>query len=165
MSEDQGSALPENEDLHEVDTSDLKLKNLKRATRPILEKLKELGIAIVEARYSGSGDCGYVDDIDATLKDSTLFTPLNWGKNNTIDALITKDKFIDGKYVTSCDVQSVTLECAIESLLYDWLDITHKGWENNDGGDGTLTINVNSETITLQHRDFIVEYDESEYSL
>lgn len=46
-------------------------------------------------------------------------------------------------------VQS-TLEKAIENLCYDYLEKTHAGWENNDGGYGEFSIDVAKRSIELE---------------
>ena len=39
----------------------------------------------------------------------------------------------------------------IEQLACDFLEDTHSGWENNDGGFGTFTFDVAQRSITLDY--------------
>ena len=51
-----------------------------------------------------------------------------------------------GKTMTA---ESITLEQAIETLVYDALAQTHGGWENNEGGFGAFVFDVAARTLRL----------------
>jgi hypothetical protein len=38
-------------------------------------------------------------------------------------------------------------------MVYDFLDRTHAGWENNDGADGEFVFDVASRTVTLDYNE------------
>jgi len=43
-----------------------------------------------------------------------------------------------------------SLQDAIESLCYDYLEVTHGGWENNDGAFGEFHLDVAERTVDLE---------------
>ena len=52
--------------------------------------------------------------------------------------------------IRSSSPSESTLEEAIENLCYDYLEETHGGWENNDGGFGEFRIDVAKRTVELE---------------
>lgn len=51
---------------------------------------------------------------------------------------------------TKAAITQATLEEAIETLCYAYLEETHGGWENNDGAYGEFRFDVAKRTITLE---------------
>lgn len=41
----------------------------------------------------------------------------------------------------------------------------HEGYQNHDGGQGTLTIDVDEGVVTLEHTDFYTESDTTAHTL
>jgi hypothetical protein len=87
----------------------------------ILPRLKQWGVSKVEAQYSGYGDSGSIDGV------------------SYLDAA--------GEPVSMNLVRSAS-DPDIESVVYEFLPA---GFEINDGGQGTLTIDVQAGTVTLSH--------------
>ena len=56
---------------------------------------------------------------------------------------------------------AMTVHDAIERLVFDFLAMTHDGWENSDGAYGDFTFDVAERTITLDYNE---RYMQSEYS-
>ena len=57
---------------------------------------------------------------------------------------------------TECSVND-----AVETLVYAFLEETHGGWENNEGAYGEFTFNVAERTITLDYNE---RYEDSHYT-
>lgn len=89
----------------------------------ILESLRALNITKVTAHYSGSGDDGFIDEID--------FEPGEPGQPMRRDL----DDFF------------------WEEVIQDH----HQGFHNGDGGFGTITWNIATDKITLQHNVYITD--------
>ena len=53
----------------------------------------------------------------------------------------------------------MTLQKAIETLAYDYLEDTHPGWEINDGAFGTFLFDIPGRSITLDYRQRYTEVD------
>lgn len=49
----------------------------------------------------------------------------------------------------------------MEEFAWTVLDAYHRGFENNDGGHGTLTIDGTTNTVRLEHADHYVAYNET----
>ncbi len=86
-----------------------------------LKKLKDHNVARLEVNYSGGGDDGMIDDIDAYDID-----------NKRIKGLSINDDLEDFFYSYICD-----------SVEWDWI--------NNDGGWGVLIIDLIENNININH--------------
>lgn len=49
---------------------------------------------------------------------------------------------------------------ALDELAWQVLDACHPGFENNDGGHGTLTVDVANNSLRLEHSSHYVAYDD-----
>ena len=54
-----------------------------------------------------------------------------------------------------------SIEDAVETLAYAFLEETHGGWENNEGAYGEFTFNVAARTITLDYNE---RYEDVHYT-
>ncbi|NBZ88893.1 DUF6878 family protein [Stagnihabitans tardus] len=106
----------------------------------LFDGLRLVGIAHVLVSFDGSGDSGQLESIDA---------------RNDLDASVT----LPAAQITfaSIDWQSgapterrLTLEGAVEELVYDLLSDTHSGWQDNDGAYGEFCIDARARTIHLE---------------
>jgi hypothetical protein len=85
--------------------------------------LLQRGVANVEAAYSGYGDSGAIDGVQ--FRDAA------------------------GQHVDRT-VIPVDLHASLDNCLYEFLPA---GFEINDGGQGTLTLDVQTGRITLKHQE------------
>ena len=92
-----------------------------RLRNEILPQFRELGVANIEVAYSGYGDSGAIDGIQ--YRDPT------------------------GIRVDRAPIPIQLIE-DLESCAYEFLPA---GFEINDGGQGTLTIDVQASKVTLTH--------------
>lgn len=92
-----------------------------RLRTTILPRLKQWGIAKVKAKYSGYGDSGCINDI----------------------------AYLDGHdQPVNMDMVRPASDPDIERVLYEFLPA---GFEINEGGLGTLTLDVAAGTVKLDH--------------
>ena len=89
----------------------------------ILPALAQHRVANVEAAYSGYGDSGAIDGVQYRDKSGVCV------ERENIPATLTEQ---------------------LENTLYEFLPA---GFEINDGGQGTLTLDVQDGRITLQHQE------------
>jgi hypothetical protein len=89
----------------------------------ILPALLESGVANVEAAYSGYGDSGAIDGVQYRDKSGVRV------EREKIPTALTEK---------------------LENVLYEFLPA---GFEINDGGQGTLTLDVQTGRLTLQHQE------------
>lgn len=105
----------------------------------LFDALASTSITSIHVDFDGEGDSGQINgvaafygDESATLPSTTIaIQTVSWGK-------------------TEIPTAQSTLEKAIETLCYDYLEQTHGGWENNDGGYGEFRIDVAKRTIELE---------------
>jgi len=101
-----------------------KLEHAKHRLRSeILPALRPLQVANIEAAYSGSGDSGAIDGVQFRDRKGIRI------ERSTIPA---------------------ALKESLEDALYEFLPA---GFEINDGGQGTLTVDVQAGTVKLDHQE------------
>jgi len=109
----------------------------------IIAALLANDIACVTAEYDGEGDQGQVNTISAYDADN-------------------KEVPLDGMTVTMpADDKPTPLQEAIDDFAWAVLDAYHAGFENNDGGYGTLTISAHNDSVVLQHNDRFIDVHQS----
>lgn len=91
------------------------------------EELKALGVVSVEVTYNGSGDEGNIDEIMLSISETSKLRG------------------------------EADLELRIDSWAWDFICGHHSGFQDNDGGFGTLTWDMASGAITLDHNDYVQE--------
>jgi len=94
-------------------------------------KRKWLKLAVIQGEYTGAGDSW----------DGATFTL--YGQEEGMATL-------DG--VMQLELHNDVLQ-ALEDFLSEWVSDEHPGWENNDGGFGTMTIDLIKRSITLEHNE------------
>jgi hypothetical protein len=97
----------------------------------IFPRLKQWGVAKVKAEYSGYGDSGCI---------------------NHIAYLDSQDQPVN------MDLVRAASDPEIERVLYEFLP---SGFENNDGGQGDVMIDVQSGTVKLDHQENYTETKDS----
>ena len=105
----------------------------------LFDALAPTGITSMHVEFDGYGDSGQINGVAASSGDAPAELPqtmitiqtVSWGTTEILTA------------------QS-TLESAIENLCYDYLEQTHAGWENNDGGYGEFRIDIAKRSIELE---------------
>ena len=104
----------------------------------LFEALAPAGITAINVEFDGEGDSGQINGVSAHIGDQP--TPLP-------PTMITIREISWGE--TEATSSELTLEAAVESLCYDYLEQEHGGWENNGGGYGEFHISVTERTTSL----------------
>jgi hypothetical protein len=111
-----------------------------RNKEALFDGLRLVGVAHVLVCFDGSGDSGQIESIDA--------------RNDTDQSIALPAAQIT---FAGIDWQSwapterrLTLEAAVEELVYDLLSDTHCGWQDNDGAWGEFCIDARARTIHLE---------------
>ena len=116
-------------------------KRLPAIKRRILAALNRARIATVEVAYDGEGDEGQIGEITSTDRK---------GKPAALEGSV-----LLTLHSTRC---SYTLAEALEEFTWEVLAAYHDGFENNEGGFGTLSIDVASGTVSLSHNNRFVDF-------
>jgi hypothetical protein len=135
-----------------------KAQDSNRAT--LMQALRRLSITAVEITYDGGGDSGSVSAIEITPAGTT---PPPLKESVTIKRVMTT--YQDGEYKHEVRDESVTLEEALDDFVMSSVSQHHPGWENNDGGEGTVTFDVVKDTVNLEHHEFYTETSRHAYRL
>ena len=102
-----------------------------RLKTEIIPRLKQWGVSKVRAEYSGYGDSGCIDHI----------------------------AYLDAHdQPVNMDLVRAASDPEIENVLYEFLPA---GFEINDGGQGTVTIDVQTAKVTLAHQENYTETRDS----
>ena len=106
----------------------------------LFDGLRHVGIAHVLVNFDGSGDSGQIESIEArndadqsvTLPAAQItFAGIDWQSGAPTE-------------------RRLTVEAAVEELVYDLLSDTHSGWQDNDGAYGEFCIDARARTIHLE---------------
>lgn len=109
-----------------------KLETAKHRLRSeILPALRSLQVANIEAAYSGYGDSGSIDGMQFRNRDGVRI------ERSTIPDQMKE---------------------SLEDVVYEFLPA---GFEINDGGQGTLTVDVEAGTVKLDHQENYTETRDS----
>lgn len=112
---------------------DPRAEQFAEAKAALIAALRANNISHVEVEYDGEGDEGQIQSIAA------------FDANNQDIPTDTITITMPG------DDNPEPLREAIDAFAWDVLDAYHCGFENNDGGCGTITISATDNSVTLDH--------------
>ena len=116
----------------------------------VFDALAADGITIVVVAFDGYGDSGQIENVEAKAGETLVALPS--GEVEIASAVWDQ---------AEPDRTAMTVHDAIERLVFEFLGMTHDGWENSDGAYGDFTSDVAERTITLDYNE---RYMQSEYS-
>jgi hypothetical protein len=164
------SAAPETQDMiaeiltgRDKSAREAKIR-LEANKKAVLGCLKKNGVATVEIEWEGSGDSGWIESVvglsadgkDVPFKEEVVSIHKEEGGWN----------FSGGAaaFQSNTVLKTMTIKDAVKNMVCDWLYAHHAGWENNDGGNGKATFDVEEHSIILTHHTNIItqETDEDE---
>jgi len=105
----------------------------------MFDALSAGGITLVLVKFDGVGDSGQIECVAAFRGEEEVDLP---------DATIALQQVPWGG--TEAVAERQTLDQAVVTLCYDFLEETHGGWENNDGAYGEFRFDVAERTIALE---------------
>ena len=137
-----------------------------RANRqPLLTALAALAITQLVVRYEGGGDSGDVSELEIFPELLAQANIANTLKVEQLTYHCLAGEYQDGEYRYFLQEQQSSIDSALRDFVLTWVDAHHGGWENNDGGSGTMTINVSEGTFRLEHTEYYTECSNYEYDL
>lgn len=116
----------------------------------LFDALAAAGVTHVVVSFDGYGDSGQIENVEVKAGDTVVAMPA---------ATIEVSEAVWDEPAPNRTTISVADE--IDRLVYDLLNDTHCGWENNDGAYGDFTFDVGDRTITLDYNE---RYTTSDYS-
>ena len=111
----------------------------------IFETLNKLNVKEFSFIYEGSGDSGCFESIAVEYKNNKTDTGSYYNKwKHDIPDFVTLNDFSYG-------LQDIMAGIA------EWLlETNYSGWENNEGGQGYVVFLTDTETVRLEHTEFII---------
>jgi hypothetical protein len=106
----------------------------------LFDALEAAGIATVAVSFDGYGDSGQIENIE--VQGTTTCLP---------ETQIEIVRAVWGK--TEPERSIISLADALERVVYDCLEQTHCGWEDNEGAYGEFTFDVLNRKITLDYNE------------
>lgn len=116
----------------------------------IFAALAEAGVRTLTVGFDGYGDSGQIEDVEAWRTNAGQI-PLGTAADKV--PLPSSRKVQLASPMPGDPPVEMSLQEAIETLAYDYLEETHMGWEDNDGAFGTFVFSVPDRTITLEHNE------------
>jgi len=110
--------------------------------RRVLVALRQHNVETVRVEFDGSGDSGSIEYVS--------FTPEIDAERIYLQFEQTNREWVEGRYLYTTVMQRVSLDKAINDVVYAWLNSTNVDWYNNDGGFGHCEINVQAGTIEME---------------
>lgn len=164
-------------------TEQVRGKNL----RIIIDALKAENVTQVVMSYYGGGDSGdyhypifTVKGADGTTKDlearegygGSSYKFDSSGQFET-DTEVTLQLVHSGIWDHEARTQgppyiedtTKTLISSVYTIMEQAVEVEHSGWYNNEGGEGTVTIDVDEECINVEHGDYIQQIEWDNYSI
>ena len=108
----------------------------------LFASLTAAGIETVTVIFDGYGDSGQIERIDVEPGEGTILLP-----SDRIEIARTTWESPE------IERQTLTVQEAVETLVYDFLRQVHSGWEINDGAYGDFTFDVAKRTIKLDYNE------------
>ena len=145
---------------HQKENADRRTRMLSNRKR-IHKALKRVGATKVIISYCGSGDSGQIEQV-SIYQGETEIKP---EKNVSVLSATSRFDHDANAWLDKVRNQRKNLAEAVEDLVYDWIEMEHPGWENNDGASGECTIDVATDDFLLSHTSYYTESDTTEHSL
>ena len=133
---------------------------LGRNRRILLATLAQAGAVTATATYVGCGDSGGVEDVSVEMPAEAPFDMV---------ALVTvfaeRGVFENGKWQTTVIEQQLSIEQALRDFADEVIDVVHGGWENGDGGSGSVIFDCQAGTVRIEHTAYFTDSDYEETTL
>lgn len=130
--------------------------------KSVCKALQEQGITSVTMEYSGSGDSGDFEH-PVFIREGEDVSP-----DGNVERFRARRKWDHEKVLwvnTGIEKSTATLEDATFGLMEEAVSIRHSGWENNNGGEGTVSLDVGEQRLTVNHGSYYTSTEWDEYSL
>lgn len=140
--------------LEQMERQNARAEQIRPANKAaVFDALARAGITRVLVTFDGYGDSGQIEFIEARAGQEMV--------ELSSDTVLLADPLWDG---SGTETVCLPLREAIEKLAYDALEVTHSGWENNDGGFGDFRFDVAAHTITLVYHERYTQTEDYEHT-
>ena len=133
---------------------------LGRNRRILLATLVQAGAVTATATYVGCGDSGGVEDVSVEMPAEAPFD---------MAALVTvfaeRGVFENGEWQTTIVEHHLSIEQALRDFADEVIDVVHGGWENGDGGSGSVIFDCQAGRVRIEHTAYFTDSDYEETTL
>lgn len=133
---------------------------LGRNRRILLAMLAQVGAVTATATYVGCGDSGGVEDVSVEMPAETSFD---------MSALVTvfaeRGVYEHGRWDNTLVEHQLSIEQALRDFADEAIDLVHGGWENGDGGSGSVIFDCQAGTVRIEHTVYFTDSDYEETTL
>jgi hypothetical protein len=134
----------------------------------IFSALSALNVEEVNASYSGYGDSGSINDITFWVKNKKTGKcdqVSDWkkicGKIPSISINLVENIWVSNQYETQQIEKEFEIYEAVETYLYQVLELKHPGWEIDAGSNGDFEFKVAENKINWNHCMMVEEHETS----
>lgn len=122
--------------------------------RQVWPHLIRAGVKTATVRYSGSGDSGSWDGVE--------FDPEIPKEVKAVIVSVPEifSRWENGSWVKGRHIAEVSLIDAIERAADEVVGFRHRGWENNEGAEGSVVFDVDQMSLTNDHRQFFQTHED-----
>lgn len=133
---------------------------LGRNRRILLAALAQAGALTATATYVGSGDSGGVEDVSVEMPAEAAF---DWLKPVTVFA--ERGEYSNGEWETTTVEEQLSIEQALRDFADAAIELVHGGWENGDGGAGSVVFDCQAGIVRIEHTAYFTDSDYEETTL
>ena len=116
---------------------------LEKNLRKLFAELQKEGVKTVTVSYGGYGDSGEIE--------STTVVPEVDFNDKKLSFLLTTQIYQNKKWFDKEETIELDLVNAIDHIAYEIQAAHNAGYENNEGGGGEITFNVESKVVQHEH--------------
>jgi hypothetical protein len=131
-----------------------------RNRRVLLAMLSQAGAVTATATYVGCGDSGGVEDVSVEMPAEVPFNMLA-----PVTVFAEQGVFENGQWQTTIVEQDLSIEQALRDFADEAIDLVHGGWENGDGGSGSVIFDCQAGTVRIEHTAYFTDSDYEETTL
>ncbi len=120
----------------------------------LLDALRNAGAARAIVSYAGEGDSGNASAVEIYGAYEKEIAP-----RHPVEVAQTRSAYVDGQWQIHVEHVVMPLPDALCAYADHAIDLFHAGFENGEGGSGEVTFDVPAGAVTMEHRDYFVEYN------
>jgi hypothetical protein len=125
----------------------------------------KLGIQTIWVTYSGSGDSGQLDEVQACAEKCSVEDDLGMIESEDLSSKLEYSLITEEQKNQINEVLSyVDSDDLAESIGYMLLEFTPDGYEINEGGQGEVLWNVSENNIEVEHGSNYIEVNHTTYN-
>jgi hypothetical protein len=160
MTQDTSSPSQENADAVSA-VFRLPEESLAARNKPnLLAALSQHGVQTATVTYAGSGDSGGVEEVDYEIAEGAVFDG-----SATTKVFACQSHFESGEWHDFFFEQELCFDQALRDFAEEVLELVHGGWENGEGGSGSIVFDGVSATVRIEHSSYFTDSDYTETAL